>query len=204
MRRRRRTTLIVAGISVAAASGTFFALVGVTGDDIVRAAVAQSKSLADLLDARSPGARSEAQLTKTKHARALPKQRTAPRHTPAAPDLGKVAQLLAAPAAEPVSAASAASFVGAPPSLATIVGSLPGAEVIPPTGQIIPPGGGGGVIPPGGGPPLVSVPTPQPRAIVPPPALPEPGTWACMLLGFGLIGWRIRRRSSAGALGQPA
>ena len=205
MQRRRRSALIAACICVAAASGTFFALVGVTGDDIVRAAVAQSKTLADLLDARSPGPRTQAQLTKTKHARALPKQRMAPRDTPAPPDLAKLAQLLAPPAAKPVSVASAASIVGAPPSLATIVGSLPGGELIPPTGEIIPPGGGGGgVIPPGGGPPLVSVPTPQPGELVPPPALPEPGTWATMLLGFAFIGWRIRRRSSARALRQPA
>lgn len=203
MRRRRRTALIAALFCVSAAGGSFFALVGVTSDDIVRAAVAQSKSLADLLDARSPGARTAAQLTKTKHARALPKQQMAPRHTPAPPDLAKVAQLLAPPAASPVNIASAASFVGAPPSLATIVGSLPGSELIPPSREITQPGGGG-VIGPGAGPPLVSVPTPQPPKLVPPPALPEPGTWASMLLGFAFIGWRIRRRSRFEALGQPA
>jgi hypothetical protein len=26
-------------------------------------------------------------------------------------------------------------------------------------------------------------------------AVPEPGTWALMLLGFGCIGWRLRRRN---------
>jgi hypothetical protein len=25
--------------------------------------------------------------------------------------------------------------------------------------------------------------------------VPEPGTWAMMILGFGLIGWQIRRRA---------
>lgn len=203
MRRRRRTALIAAGISVAAASGSFLALVGMTGDDIVRAAVAQSKSLADLLDARSPGSRTEAQLTKTKHARALSKQRMAPRHAPAPPkpDMAEVAQLLAPSGApEPVSiATSAPDLIGPPPSLSMIVG-VPGAGggVIPPGGEIPPGGGGGGVIPPGGGPPLVNVPTPQPREPVT-PALPEPGTWATMLLGFAFIGWRIRRGSSASA-----
>ncbi|MEP7129707.1 MAG: FxDxF family PEP-CTERM protein [Sphingomicrobium sp.] len=35
-------------------------------------------------------------------------------------------------------------------------------------------------------------------------ALPEPGTWAMMLLGFGAIGWQIRRRRSSLALAQAA
>jgi hypothetical protein len=29
------------------------------------------------------------------------------------------------------------------------------------------------------------------------PAVPEPGTWAMTLLGFGFIGWRIRREKPA-------
>jgi len=29
--------------------------------------------------------------------------------------------------------------------------------------------------------------------VVPPPAVPEPGTWAMLLLGFGLMGWSLRR-----------
>jgi hypothetical protein len=27
--------------------------------------------------------------------------------------------------------------------------------------------------------------------------VPEPGTWATMILGFGLTGWLLRRRRSA-------
>jgi hypothetical protein len=33
------------------------------------------------------------------------------------------------------------------------------------------------------------------------PAVPEPSTWALMLLGFGAVGWGLRRRNSAD--GQP-
>jgi hypothetical protein len=50
-------------------------------------------------------------------------------------------------------------------------------------------GGGGGGGP--GGPPQQPPQTPPPEQ---PPAVPEPGTWAMMLAGFGLIGCRFRRR----------
>jgi hypothetical protein len=36
---------------------------------------------------------------------------------------------------------------------------------------------------------------------VPGSAVPEPSTWALMLLGFGAVGWGLRRRNSAD--GQP-
>lgn len=191
MRRRRRRALIAASISIAAGSGMLFAVVGVTGSDVVHAAAAQAKSLADLLDARSPGTRTEAQLTKTKHERALAKVRMAPRQPSMAPktDMVEVAQLLVPPPLEPVSIDASAS-VGSPPSLAQIVGSLPGG------GVVVPPGGGGG------GP--VTVPTTQPREVTPPSPVPEPGTWATMLLGFGIIGWNLRRRAKVNAVVEAA
>jgi hypothetical protein len=34
--------------------------------------------------------------------------------------------------------------------------------------------------------------------------LPEPGTWGMMLLGFGAIGWQLRRRRTSQALVQAA
>ena len=34
--------------------------------------------------------------------------------------------------------------------------------------------------------------------------VPEPATWAMMLLGFGAIGWQLRRRRSSLALAQAA
>ena len=33
-------------------------------------------------------------------------------------------------------------------------------------------------------------------------SVPEPGTWAMMLLGFGAIGWQLRRRRTSQALAQ--
>jgi hypothetical protein len=35
-------------------------------------------------------------------------------------------------------------------------------------------------------------------------AVPEPGTWAMMLLGFGAIGFSMRRRRQTGFLYQAA
>ena len=66
--------------------------------------------------------------------------------------------------------------IGPPPTLGTIVS--------PPPGMIVPPGGDT----------PQSNPTPEPRepVIETPPPVPEPATWLMMLLGFGLIGWRVR------------
>jgi hypothetical protein len=74
-------------------------------------------------------------------------------------------------------------------------GAIPGGGVVPGT----PPGGGGGGIffPPGtggggGGGGVV----PNPPTIVP---VPEPATWAMMILGFGMIGAMMRRRARPSA-----
>lgn len=89
---------------------------------------------------------------------------------------------------------------GSIPGAAPIFGSLPGD---PGAGGSTPgsggggPGGfgpfpGGGAGPGGGGSIGGNIPTlPAP----PPPtaAVPEPGVWAMLILGFGLIGWRVRR-----------
>ena len=41
---------------------------------------------------------------------------------------------------------------------------------------------------------------PSRAQLVPPTsAVPEPGTWAMMLMGFGLIAWRVGRRPAAAA-----
>ena len=42
----------------------------------------------------------------------------------------------------------------------------------------------------------------QSIASVPGGALPEPGTWAMMILGFGATGWHLRRRRTSLALAQ--
>jgi hypothetical protein len=157
---------------------------------MVAAAVSQAQDLAELLSQRSPGTRTAAELTKTKHARtaaklrAQPKAPATPRHAapPAANAPIELAALLKSPVV-PVglTAPGGSSPIAPPPSLGSIFGSTPG------TGDFTPPGGGGGG--------TATFPTEQPRELVPvTSAVPEPGTWAMMLMGFGLIGWRLRRR----------
>jgi hypothetical protein len=68
----------------------------------------------------------------------------------------------------------------------------------PPPGAIFmtPPGGGGGSPPGGGGGPPGggggSPPGSPPLLVT--PAVPEPGTWMTMLMGFAFIGWSMRRQ----------
>jgi len=163
------------------------------GGDAVQAAVAKAQSLADLIGQRSPGQRTTAQLTKTKHARALAKSRARP-HVDV-PSPGELAKVLLPPPSPEV-----ALDLAPPLRLASLTMPPPAAAfILPPSG-----GGGGGVIsPPGGGggggvtPPGTDTFPNEPREPVVPSAVPEPGTWALMLLGFGLVGWRARRNRPA-------
>jgi PEP-CTERM motif len=187
--RRWRAIAIIFGLAVALGGAGTLTIAGLDGGNVVHAAMNRAKSLADLLDQRSPGARTEGELTKTKHARALAKQRMAggPKaHQPVAPpprvNMPDIAQLLESP--PPLAPVS----LDQPLPLTAISSPPPLAAIIAP-----PPGGGGVVIPPGGGGGPVTFPTELPREpVIPPSAVPEPATWAMMLLGFGLIGWRVR------------
>jgi hypothetical protein len=144
---------------------------------------------------RSPGARNGAELVKSKGERVsavlssavLPKEKTAAvlptgivsMANPAPPAIdvilpGSVAPLPFGPIVPPT------SFNFPPPGGGGGGGSFP-----PPGGGFTPPGGGGGFTPPGLNPPPVPPPVPP---------VPEPSTWATMLLGFALTGWAVRRR----------
>jgi hypothetical protein len=188
--RRWRAIAITTVLAVALAGAGTFSIAGLTGRGVVHAAMNQAKSLADLLDQRSPGARSQGELIKTKHARALAKRRMAalPKaHQPpvASPkvNMPDLAQLLESP--PPLAPVS----LDQPFPLTEISSPPPPAAIFAP-----PPGGGGIIIPPGGGGGgSVTFPTDLPREpVTPPSAVPEPGTWATMLFGFGLMGWRVR------------
>ena len=181
-------------------------IAGFGTDDLVRAASAQAQNLAELLAQRSPGERTEATLSKHKPAeRALSRIRPPVPATdqgvvasapPPAEDLATIVGGLSPVAPVDFAAIPAIPPIGAAPPLAAVVGPGPGGG-----GGILPPGGG---IPPEGGGPA-TFPTPQPEIPVDTPsAVPEPGTWAMMLMGFGLMGWRIRRGGKAFGVGARA
>lgn len=191
-RRRRRSAALLTLLAASLAGGSLWGIGAVTGNDMVEAAVTKAQSLSDLIAKRSPGARTEGQLTKTNHAKALAKLRSAPalrqpaaaemRKPSAKTDMAQVADLLSGPPLVPAGVHLQQPF--------------PIAELTPPPsslGAIVFPGSGPGS--PGGGSPPATIPGTEPKPpIIPPPAVPEPGTWATMLFGFGLIGWHLRRR----------
>ncbi|MEP7130581.1 MAG: PEPxxWA-CTERM sorting domain-containing protein [Sphingomicrobium sp.] len=175
-----------------------FSLASFTGIDLADAAVSRAKSLMELMDQRSPGARTEAELSKTKHAGEVLAERQ--------PVLPKnLAEVLSPPQPMPVpvdidAPALAMELASAiPPGIIVPPAFPPGGGIVtPPGGGIVTPPGGGIVTPPGGG----DTPPPGPPDTPPdtppgPPPLPEPGTWMTMLLGFGLVGWALRRDKAA-------
>jgi hypothetical protein len=193
---RRRRRRLIAGVCAVAllGSGAMLSMAGVTGSDVAAAAVSQAKSLAELFDQRSPGDRGAGALTKTKRVHhALTKLRGKP-VPPLTPSASELARLLLPPAPlVPVETDVPVALVqGPPPTLAEIVGPPPSAG---PGGVLVAPPVGGGGSPGGGSGPIV-YPGRDTKDIITAPAVPEPGTWATMLLGFGLIGWRIRRKGA--------
>jgi hypothetical protein len=186
-RRRRRTAALVACLGACVGLPLAWSMAE-PAQAVVEAAVSKAADLADLLNQRSPGTRTEDQLTK--HARAAAKIRTQPKRVaPAAhhpttevPSTAALVDLLQ-PAVVPVELASAEPppSLGTPPTFGAILDSTPG---------FTPPGNGNGG--------TATLPSSEPREVLQPTsAVPEPGTWATMLLGFGLIAWRIRRRPSS-------
>jgi len=162
------------------------------------------ETVAAMLAERSPGTRSVGELALLKrkrqavlHERALPKIRG-----PYVPPTAYEALASPPPAAAiaPPPQAPLFATVAGPPEVIPPVGGVPGGSFGPPVFSNIPsPGGGGG----GGGfaPPIITTVTPQ-VPVTPVAPVPEPASWGMMLLGFGLMGAVLRRRTSAGL--QPA
>lgn len=136
------------------------------------------KTVAEMLANRSPGERPEGALASLKHKRPMLHQRALPKvRLPVPPLIDLVSP---PPPVDIVPPAPLYSMVSGPP------------------GDIVPPPPGGGSPPPGIDipPPGIIVPPSTPPVTPPenpPPAVPEPNSWAMMLLGFGLMGWAIRR-----------
>ena len=188
--RGRRPLVLTSVGAFALALGSALSLANFAHVDLADAATDRAKSFMEMLTDRSPGERTQAQLTKTKHHRVLAERE-------AAPEVPKVlSAVLATPAPPPIVAAAMAPVpvpellaLAAPP-IALPVLSTPGGNVIVPGGG----GGGGGCC--GGTDTPPDTPPETPPEV---PAVPEPGTWLTMLLGFGFVGWASRRNRSRAA-----
>jgi len=187
--RRQRAALAAVGVltAVLAAPLSIAAYMGV---DATIPGMEAAKSFMAMMSERSPGDRTKAELTKSKHHAVAekPAQRALGKITkPAPPKEFEEAISPPLPALEELPPVALKDDIG--PLLLTP--QPPGGGIIAPP-QAPPGGGGGNPTPPGEEPPV----TPPPP---PPPAVPEPGTWATMLLGFGLTGWVMRRRRRTSA-----
>ena len=182
VRARRRNIALAACalLALPAAIGTSFLLL--PDNQVAQAAAAGARDLADLISARSPGQRTEGALTKTKHARAraLPKTQWRPK------DLPQIAIRPYVPSLQEVVTAPPLT----PPPVEFTFAAIPDNTPLFGGGPLVFTPGPGGFSPPGGSP---QTPPQPPEVLTPTPAVPEPATWALMLLGFGLVGWRMRR-----------
>lgn len=156
---------------------------------------ALGSTVADILAGRSPGERLAGVLANLKHKRAPAlHQRALPKIRRPVNPLGAI---VAAPSAPLVVAPPAETplynVVNGTPTPVPVVAATPAPGEVPVVfpGFTPPPGGGGGFVTP----PIVQVPPVTPP-ITPPttPGVPEPSTWAMMLLGFAFIGQALRNR----------
>jgi hypothetical protein len=188
--RRRRSALLLALIATSLGGAGIWSIGAATGNVMVEAALTKAKSLADLIGERTPGQRTVEALSKSRNARTLAKSRPNAKpavhgHEENAPRIAMIdlGRLLQSPPDIPAEVAPPTLYLDAtlpsldatPPSIAKIVSPPPGSD------------SPGGSVPPGGlGSPKIVVPVPS--------AVPEPGAWAMMLVGFTLVGLRVRRR----------
>ena len=157
------------------------------GTDLARAAVQRAKSFVELMQQRSPGKRTQGRLAINKHKAPLRHQRALPKVVAGVPILPPdltppLFSFLAPPLPMKMASLNAVpigplALTGSPPPLFP----FPGAP-----GLLIPPNSAETPTPPG-------PPGPPGPPITPPLAVPEPGTWAMMLLGFSLMAWDARR-----------
>ena len=170
---------------VAVGMGTQFG--GLRADNGRMSSFAQAgKSLLAILQERSPGTRSVAEFTKTKRATSMaaPHERALAKvqHPPLPKEF---VQALVPPV--PVTPEAPLFANSTPLPVSTQLLTSAGPPIVTP------------LIPGGGNPLVPNVPgTPgSPGSPVPPstPPLPEPGTWAMLLLGFALLGWKLRHQT---------
>ena len=163
-------------------------------------------SMMAMLGLRSPGERSQGELADTKARQKIMADATPP-HQRALAKVHTPTIAMAAPATPgaigPIDEAAPSLLRSAAPTGSALpdIGGGSNPSVSPPGGTGGPPGGPGGGGPPPGGPD-----NPPPPPPPPPGAVPEPSTWALMMLGIGAIGTSLRKRrrderaASAGTL----
>lgn len=203
---RQRAGGIMVGILIAA--GLLLAIFVPRGSagglaDQMRNGLGSLPSVASLIAGRSPGDRPEGALAslKAKKQVVLSEERS-PRGLSAKPVSPLAAlllpspstpEILAPPVAPPVYALLASPPTLVPPtSLAS--GGSPGVGT---PGIIVPAVGGGGGGGGGGGTTPVPVITQPTTPGTSTSAVPEPGSWTMMLVGFGLLGATLRRKRAA-------
>jgi hypothetical protein len=192
-RRARRHFLLVGSGALALALTSALSIASLSGVDVAGAAVARAQSIADLLARRSPGQRTEAHLTKTKHKHFAVLAERQPAEAPPVPAIEKpLVEAFLPPVAAPV----------IPEEIANVE------QLAPPIPAVFTPGSGGVIFSPccggggpggGGGPPPNQPPPNQPPPNQPPP-VPEPSSWAMMIAGFALTGFALRRSRAADRL----
>lgn len=189
-RHDRRHFVLVGSGALALALTSALSIASFNGVDVAGAAVARAQSIADLLARRSPGQRTEAHLTKTKHKHFAVLAERQPAEIPAPAIEKPLVEALLPPVVGPVIPEALPTLSeAAPPITPAIFAPVIGGAIFAPCCGGGGPGGGGG--PPGQPPPPNQPPPNQP------PAVPEPSSWAMMILGFGLTGFALRRRRSA-------
>ena len=191
---KRRRKILAAGGALTIVFAAPLSIAAFMGVDASIPGIEAAKSFMAMMAERSPGDRTKGELTKIKRAAAAaPTQRALGKITKPEPPKELVEALAPpVPLIEELPPIALKEDIG--PLLLTP--QPPGGGIIAPP-QTPPPGGGGPNPPPPPGegepppppPPGDGEPTPHM-----PPAVPEPGTWATMLLGFGLTGWTMRRR----------
>ena len=195
----RRGTVAIVGVAVAGALSVATLssprLAHVLGEGLSES-VQGVKTVAAMLAERSPGQRPKGALAQLKHKRAaalheraLPKVR-GPAPTAYEALTGPPPSL---PVAPPPAAPLFTTVAGGPTPIVPPVGAPAGG---PPILSTIPGPGGGG----GGFTPPVQTTAEVPPAQPPTPAapVPEPATWAMMILGFALMGRALKRPAVAG------
>lgn len=199
--RRWIGALILIGIAAAVGIGVYYRNaypLGNSGSPVVDALSQKihqgmngMNTVADMLLGRSPGERAAGALANLKqkrlaapHERALSKVRRSVPQSPLAAIVGSPDVQLPPVAALPAPGTPLFNSITTPP----VTAESPSPTNF--TGVPAPPAGGGLIIPPV----ITQVVPPSPPPAQP---VPEPASWAMMLLGFAFIGYICRRASTA-------